>query len=543
MSNVVIVAIPKQDDYVWKISSEKKPHMTLCFLGDSAPLLPIYEFVAHAAETMRLTPFMLDVDFRGVLGPDEADVLFFRKDWAIKRIADFRQQLLKDNTIRTAYESVTQYPMWTPHLTLGYPETPANEDDRDYPGINWVDFDKIAVWDGDFEGPEIQLEHNFDDAMEVSMSVQAGEQFIRHYGVKGMKWGQRKDRGGEMGKRKGVQKFLDPQGHKLQSDVIKSLAGTVFAPLHIVTWPADVRLIRGGIRGAGAKIKDSEKKRFAKKAMSPKNFVQIHNGAIPEMNKISAQLAKKYPDLSQPGAKAAYDKAYLGAMRTAYQNSAKKIGNKSGTHHLEVEFKSDVDFLIRARGGPPAKKRVAHADAADEVITVEIPGKLVRASSGHIVGVTFTGMAHSAMELGEAFVMHSGVKGMKWGVRKDRPAPAARAATGASHVSRNRLAKTRVKAAGGQNHPATDDAIKAAIVKQKLKKSGHASLTNSELQELATRLNLEVQVQQLISKAPKTPVEAVKAQVKKDPVGSAKTTIKVSKDVHKVIKKAQGRRR
>lgn len=327
MSNVVIVAIPKQDDYVWKISSEKKPHMTLCFLGDSAPLLPIYEFVAHAVETMRLGPFMLDVDFRGVLGPDEADVLFFRKDWSIKRIAEFRTQLLKDNTIRTAYESVTQYPMWTPHLTLGYPETPANEDNRDFPGINWVDFDKIAVWDGDFEGPEIQLEHNFDDAMEVSMSVQAGEEFIRHYGV----------------------------------------------------------------------------------------------------------------------------------------------------------------------------------------------------------------------------------KGMKWGVRNKRPAPAARATTATSVVSRNRLAKTRVKAGGGQNHPATDDAIKAALAKQKLKKSGHAALSNTELQELALRLDLETRVEQLIKRAPKTPVEAVKAHVKeefkKDPVGTTKKGVKIAKDtprvasnVHRVIKKGRARR-
>lgn len=543
MSNVVIVAIPRQDDYVWKISSEKKPHMTLCFLGDSAPLLPIFEFVSHAVETMRFGPFGLDVDFRGVLGPDEADVLFFRKDWSIKKIAEFRTQLLKDNTIRKAYESVTQYPMWTPHLTLGYPETPANEDNRDYPGIQWVEFDKIAVWDGDFEGPEIQLEHNFDDAMEVSMSVQAGEEFIRHYGVKGMKWGQRKDRGGEMGKRKGIQKFIDPQGHKLRSDVIKSVAGTVFLPIAPLTIAADIRLYRGAGRGAKALVKKKEQDRFAKKAMSPKNFVKIHNGAVPEMNRISAQLASKYPDLSKPGAKAAYDAAYLAAMRNAYQKSANTIGNRSGTHHLDVQFKSDVDFVIRARGGPPKKKHTAaHADVPDEEIITEIPGKFVRDADGYIVKVTF-GASHDVMSLGEAFIMHHGVKGMKWGVRKNRTAPAARATTATSHVSRNRLAKTRVKAGGGQNHPATDDAIKAALVKQKLRKSGHAALSNAELQELATRLNLEVQVQQLIAKAPKTPVEAVKAQVKKDPIGSAKTTVRVGKDAHKFVQKTRAKRR
>ena len=34
MSNLVIVAIPDENDRVWKVSSEKIPHMTLLFLGD-----------------------------------------------------------------------------------------------------------------------------------------------------------------------------------------------------------------------------------------------------------------------------------------------------------------------------------------------------------------------------------------------------------------------------------------------------------------------------------------------------------------------------
>ncbi len=193
MSNLVIVAIPNKDDYVWKLSSEKVPHMTICFLGDVAdqPVLKIYEFLQHAVDIMQLQPFGAEVDFRGTLGPDEADVLFFRKNWGLKKVTEFRDALLKDANIRKGYDSVTQYPLWTPHLTMGYPETPAKEDTRDFPGTRWVDFDKIALWTGDFEGPEIQLEFN-DDMMEVAMSVRQGEEFISHHGVKGMKWGQRK---------------------------------------------------------------------------------------------------------------------------------------------------------------------------------------------------------------------------------------------------------------------------------------------------------------------------------------------------------------
>lgn len=195
MSNLIIVAIPQADDYVHQISSEKVAHCTLLFLGDveGKPVLRIAEFLQHAVSILEFGPFGLSVDHRGTLGEDKADVLFFKKDWGYKWIAEFRSQLLKNNSIRDAYDSTEQFPEWLPHLTLGYPETPAKEDKRDYPGTRWVEFDRIALWFGDFEGPEFRLEYNYDLA-EVSMSAEAdrGEKFISHYGVKGMRWGSRK---------------------------------------------------------------------------------------------------------------------------------------------------------------------------------------------------------------------------------------------------------------------------------------------------------------------------------------------------------------
>ena len=53
-SNLVIVAIPDENDRVWKISSEKIPHLTLLFLGDVdkvSNLEQIVLFVEHAATT------------------------------------------------------------------------------------------------------------------------------------------------------------------------------------------------------------------------------------------------------------------------------------------------------------------------------------------------------------------------------------------------------------------------------------------------------------------------------------------------------------
>ena len=201
MANLVVVAIPSEDDYVWKVSSEKVPHMTILFLGEMPVqnFVAIANFVSHASQRS-LTRFGMEVDRRDSLGVDDADVLFFKKNgWSGKNVAEFRSFLLQDSNIRTAYESTEQFPEWIPHLTLGHPETPAKADTRDYPGFSYVGFDKIALWFNDYDGFEYPLDDNMDIA-EVAMdnsSVERGRlatTSLLHFGVKGMKWGVRRDR-------------------------------------------------------------------------------------------------------------------------------------------------------------------------------------------------------------------------------------------------------------------------------------------------------------------------------------------------------------
>jgi len=180
---VVIVAIPSPDDYVWKISSEKIPHMTLLFLGamtDPATQGRVAQFLQHVADTS-IPRFGMGVDHRGSLGPDEADVLFFDKSFSYKQMADARSFLLQNEDIFTAYNSTEQYEGWTPHLTLGYPATPAHPDNRDYPGITWVNFDRVALWVGDFDGPTFQLESRNDLAMSDNDEVDALVADILHH--------------------------------------------------------------------------------------------------------------------------------------------------------------------------------------------------------------------------------------------------------------------------------------------------------------------------------------------------------------------------
>lgn len=178
---VAIVAIPRDSDDVWKISSEKVPHLTLLFLGDELKNVDhVKKFVEHAATNF--DAFFLSVKNRGVLGDKSADVLFFEKHYN-EQLESFRRQLLSDTDIFEAYSNTEQFETWTPHLTLGYPESPAKKsvEMSDY---HIVHFDRIALWTGNFEGVEFPLTVND----ELSMSAK-GEAFLKHYGVKGMKWG------------------------------------------------------------------------------------------------------------------------------------------------------------------------------------------------------------------------------------------------------------------------------------------------------------------------------------------------------------------
>jgi hypothetical protein len=573
-------------------------------------------------------------------------VLFFKKDrYSYKAVRDFRASLLQDNNIRTAYDSVSQFEgPWNPHLTLGYPTDPAKPEDNDWGGFYSVEFNRIAVWTGDYEGPEFLLKDFWDEyetmesvPMDVAMSalthaetvsekkwsefknsdytdeqyataclldrgqdagtakqryglpvrepdgtlnragchaaaavlsstggtgsargnklnatdaqinkaknklvalykgplnedvpeglggdsmkqtIDLGVEFLAHYGVKGQKWGVRKNprtglTEGET-KREGIQKYLDPQGHRLGDDVLKTYLGIMLPVVAPLTWPAGIRLTRGAVRGAQKKVLDNQERKFAKNAMSPKNFVAIHNGAIDKANRDLVSINAKYPKPNKDAAtQKKYDDEVLSSMQNAYRESANSIGNKAGTHHLDVEFKNDgLDFVIHAREGAPTAqpKRVKHAveDVANEEITVEITGKIRRDADGHIVGFDFDHLdsdsAQHAVNLGATLVAtlfnggsveHYGVRGMRWGVRRQG------ALTTQSHIDTGLVRRrTQVTAKGGESHPAHDDAIKAAVTRQKLKKSGTDALSNQELRELANRVQLENQVTLLTS--------------------------------------------
>jgi len=90
-------------------------------------------------------------------------------------------------------------------------------------------------------------------------------------------------------------------------------------------------------------------------------------------------------------------------------------------------------------------------------------------------------------------IQHYGVKGMKWGRRKEENA-------GPAQIELHQKtpgSRVKIKATKGGGQAPAKDAIEAKVFRQTAKKSGPQSLSNKELQALVTRLNLERQYAQL----------------------------------------------
>jgi hypothetical protein len=146
---------------------------------------------------------------------------------------------------------------------------------------------------------------------------------------------------------------------------------------------------------------------------------------------------------------------------------------------------------------------------------------------------------NSTFEVGQAHVAqklsHHGVLGMKWGHRLSREAPSVRVPEAKSVVPR--YGKTKIQTKGGDNHPAHDDAVHVALARQKLKKSGPHALSNKELQDVATRMNLEQQVRSLESKRPKSVGEDFVSKQLNEAQTHPIETVKKVQEAHKSVKR------
>lgn len=138
----LVTLLPAESDPVDAASSEDITHMTFVWFGEPGDEFDLQSIAMDVKQyAAKATPITVPVRERGVLGDDEADVVFLEPTESLLALRD---GLMEYPAVREAHDAVEQYPEWTPHVTLGYPEAPAL---GEYDGTE-ITFDRFALWIG-----------------------------------------------------------------------------------------------------------------------------------------------------------------------------------------------------------------------------------------------------------------------------------------------------------------------------------------------------------------------------------------------------------
>lgn len=226
------------------------------------------------------------------------------------------------------------------------------------------------------------------------------EEFLEHFGVKGMRWGIRKPHVGKL--KLGSQDQFETQR---QTD-----------------------------RAQKRQKKDSGKqsrhdKKWERKNLAPMAVIGVYNNAVGRFNKelpsINNSPSYKGKNLfKDPALRAKYDKEVLSRFNKHLVAAAASQGtNPSGTKKLTaIVHPTTGAWHLQVVG-------TAKHDSVDTGWEI----KVTRDTNGLITDLSIPNMAQSTI-MGQEFLEHHGVKGMKWGIRNKRKHGSDKQGSGPPHA-------------------------------------------------------------------------------------------------------------
>ena len=318
------------------------------------------------------------------------------------------------------------------------------------------------------------------------------EDFLEHFGVKGMKWGVRRDLRGKVRPGSVVKKDRSETGFEKMSKPSN----------YENTYAHRKRALKVVYKSARPKIKKGTKHLNQSPAYKNKNLNE------------NPTLKKKY-------------NAEFSKMVGSQLNAASALKGHDLTRNYVLNFEYNVDTSIAPKvtikqNATMANRPIVKSEArevrklkhADEGNGDEFPMNVIYDELGHIIDMSIDEpLEHSDINMDD-FLEHYGVKGMKWGVRKDR--------SGAHHPTKSSAggtAKPKAQSGKGLVTKSTTDP-KTGKVQWHItdKASGHTvkavtSRGGADAQKLAeetARQHIDKMKRKAVDKAPNPGTRPVK---------------------------------
>lgn len=314
------------------------------------------------------------------------------------------------------------------------------------------------------------------------------EEFLEHYGVKGMRWGVRRELKGIRGASNRTE-FLKKRDAAWMDKVSAN--------------PKLEKISRMVAKDAKSAIKELNRAYPKKFGLRNKSDQARYDRALEET--ISASIDRAAYKTHKLSPTRAHE---VKLTRTESGELLAKVSRRTNPKIIKTEAK------LNRMDERAKKKAIAHAEEDLSIEDFEGLGfLLLEDADGLVVDVVtpFDDLEHS--EQVEEFLAHYGVKGMRWGVRKRSSESSDNTSSGSKKYKVNKdgsvdVPVTRNSATGKdvavtpKGKPASDDAATKYIVNARINALGLDAVTNTELKAFNERLNLERSYRDAMAKQP-----------------------------------------